>query len=187
MKVLLRNLSVYLWKLDLNRLKKQKEKKMNNKQVDYLTIFEKIVRDVSKILGKPITSKDFKIVDRGVPHKPPQKKEIPCGYTAVYTFLWAEKDCFLKIGKAGGKSTPRLTTQHYHAKSTRSNLSKQLLEDIEMSKKYKLTEENVSEWIKNNCRRIDIYFNPTLGKFANELCEACLHFRFNPKYENGIE
>lgn len=56
MKVLLRNLSVYLWKLDLNRLKKQKEKKMNNKQETI--VGSAIQKFIEKSLGERI-DKDF--------------------------------------------------------------------------------------------------------------------------------
>ena len=56
MNVLLRNLSVYLWKLDLNRLKKQKEKKMNNKQETI--VGSAIQKFIEKSLGERI-DKDF--------------------------------------------------------------------------------------------------------------------------------
>lgn len=41
----------------------------------------------------------------------------------------------------------------------------------------------MGEWIKNNCRRVDILIDESLGGFALELVEAILHYRFRPKYE----
>jgi hypothetical protein len=46
-----------------------------------------------------------------------------------------------------------------------------------------ITEENVGEWIKSNCRRIDIEIDADLGAFTLELVEAILHYKYTPKYE----
>ena len=148
---------------------------------DYLDAFAEIIIEVSKVLGKPITSKDFEIIDRGIPHNPPTK--LPKGKNAVYTFYYPEIKQFLKIGKVGSKSQARFTSQHYNPDSAKSSLAKSLLLDDEMKNKYLLTEQNIKFWIMNNCRRVDILFDVSLGRFANELCEAILHYKFEPKYE----
>ena len=46
-----------------------------------------------------------------------------------------------------------------------------------------INEDDVGEWIKRNCRRIDIEINVDLGIFALEFIEAVLHYKYTPKYE----
>ena len=111
------------------------------------------------------------MIDRGQPHSAPRK--LPDGKMAVYTFIYDGN--FLKIGKAGPNSNARYTSQHYNPGSANSNLAKSLIEDAEMEI-YGLTENNVSDWIKYNCRRIDIEMDADLGVFTLELVEAVLHF-----------
>lgn len=149
--------------------------------IDKVDIFSDLIKDVSKILGKPISPNAFEIIDRGIPHTPPTK--LPAGKTGVYTYFCPTENCFLKIGKVGTKSSARFTSQHYSPDSAKSTLAKSLLADQTMREKYNLTETNIKTWIKENCRRIDILFDVSLGKFANELCEAILHYKFEPKYE----
>ena len=99
---------------------------------------------------------------------------------AVYTFNY--KGNFLKIGKAGPKSKARFVSQHYNSKSAASTLAASILSDIDM--KYQgITAENVGDWIKCNCRRIDILIPADMGIFTLELIEAALHYKYEPKYE----
>ena len=63
-----------------------------------------------------------------------------------------------------------------------SNLAKSILSDVEMRDKG-INEDNVGEWIKQNCRRIDIEIDADLGIFALEFIEAVLHYKYIPKYE----
>ena len=72
---------------------------------------------------------------------------------AVYTFWYEGR--FLKIGKAGPNSNARFLSQHYNPKSARSTLAASILMDENMQD-IGITENNVGDWIKNNCHRIDI-------------------------------
>ena len=141
-----------------------------------------IIMQVSKDIGKPMQGSQLEIIDRGIPHEQPKGK--PSSKTGVYMFYNPKEGCFLKIGKVGLKSKARFCSQHYNFSiKTKSSLANSLLSDENMVRKYNLSIENVGDWIKKNCRRIDILIDASLGPFANELIEASLHYRFNPKYE----
>lgn len=98
----------------------------------------------------------------------------------VYTFWYKEK--FLKIGKAGPNSNARFLSQHYNPRSAQSTLAASILLDKGMQNEG-ITEGNVGDWIKNNCRRVDILLDADLGIFALELIEAALHYKYEPLYE----
>ena len=148
---------------------------------NFVEEFSKIIIDVSFILNKPISKNDFEIIDRGIPHKPPT--DLPEGKTAVYTFFCPKENRFLKIGKAGDRSKARFTSHHYNPGSANSNLAKSLLKDNELKNKYNYNEQNIKQWIKENCQRIDILFDVSLGQFANELFESIFHYKYEPRYE----
>ena len=57
-----------------------------------------------------------------------------------------------------------------------------ILQDTRMQGKG-IDEGNVGQWIKNNCRRIDILLDSDLGIFSLELIEAALHYKYEPVYE----
>jgi hypothetical protein len=145
--------------------------------LNYSDEFNKIIEEVSGILGKPIDKEKYKIVDRGMPHNP---QSLPVGVMGVYTFWY--NGSFLKIGKAGPKSNARFLSQHYNPRSAQSTLASSILSDKNMENK-SITEDNVGEWIKNNCRRIDVLLDVSLGIFALELVEAALHYKYEPTYE----
>lgn len=141
-----------------------------------------LVTQISKDIGKPMAETQLEIIDRGIPHEQPKGK--PDEKTGVYMFYNPKEECFLKIGKVGLKSNARFCSQHYNVSDkTKSSLANSLLNDENMVRKYNLSKENIGDWIKKNCRRIDILIDESLGQFANELIEASLHYRFNPKYE----
>lgn len=146
----------------------------------YSDEFNKIIEEVSGILGKPIDKEKYKVVDRGVPHNP---QILPNGMMGVYTFWY--NGSFLKIGKAGPKSNARFLSQHYNPKSAQSTLAASILADENMKNKG-ITENNVGEWIKHNCRRIDVLLDVRLGIFALELIESALHYKYEPTYEGFI-
>jgi hypothetical protein len=99
-------------------------------------------------------------------------------------FYCPKEKCFLKIGRVGTKSNARFSYQHYDPNHTKSNLAKSLLKDDEMKEKYDLSNENIGGWIKGNCHRINILFDvKNTNPFVNELVEACLHYKYNPRYE----
>jgi hypothetical protein len=145
--------------------------------VNVINEIDEIIRELSKILGKPIDPKFYEIHDRGIPHKP---KSMPKETMGIYTFWYEGKA--LKIGKAGPKSNPRFLSQHYNPKSTQSTLAASILRDENMYHTG-VVETNVGEWIKDNCQRVDILFSVELGIFTLKLIEAALHYKYDPVYE----
>lgn len=114
-----------------------------------------------------------------MPHTPPSS--LPRGKIAVYVFS-SNKDV-LKVGQVGPKSQARYTRHHYNPDSSRSNLSKSLIEDEDAKSKHNLSQETVGEWIKNNTDRVnfiveDDYYGPMLN-----LLEAFVQCRLQPVYE----
>lgn len=148
--------------------------------MDYIFEFNDLIQRTSSAIGKAIGADKYDIIDLGIPHKP---KGLPYGKMGVYTFSY--KDRFLKIGKAGSNSGARFLSQHYNPKSANSTLAASLIRDSAMAE-FGLIEGNVKDWIKQNCRRIDIVMDSTLGVFALELVEAVLHYHYEPKYEGFI-
>ena len=144
--------------------------------MDFINDFDQIILDVTRILGKPIDKGKYEIIDRGIPHQP---RSLPKKKMGVYTF-WYEGE-FLKIGRAGSNSNARFLSQHYN-QSAKSTLAASILADKKMQNKG-INEINVGDWIKNNCRRIDILLDVNLGIFTLELIEAALHYRYEPIYE----
>lgn len=136
-----------------------------------------IITNVFMKIVKEQTDFGMKIVDRGQPHMPMQ---LPKNKRAVYIFIY--KNQFLKIGKVGVNSNARFQSQHYIPNSAVSTLVKSILSDEDM-KRNKLNEYNISSWIKNNCRRIDILIDSTSSIFKMDLVEAILHYKYEPKYE----
>ena len=145
--------------------------------MDIVNDFNQIILDVSRVLGKPIVKEKYEIIDRGLPHQP---KSLPSGKMGVYTF-WFEGNS-LKIGKAGPSSNARFLSQHYNPRSAPSTLAASILLDKRMKEKG-ITENNVGDWIKTNCRRVDILLDRDLGIFTLELIEAALHYKYEPIYE----
>lgn len=148
--------------------------------MNYSDEFNKIIEEVSGILGKSINKEKYKVVDRGIPHKP---QSLPIGMMGVYTFWY--NDSALKIGKAGPKSNSRFFSQHYNPKSAQSTLAASILVDKNMEN-IGITGDNVGVWIRNNCRRVDILLDVSLGIFALELVEAALHYKYEPRYEGFV-
>lgn len=113
--------------------------------------------------------------DLGCPHQP---ELPPKGYSTVYLFKYGEE--YLKIGKAGVNSGARVLSQHYYCK-TPSSLAKSILRDIRMSY-LNLNAETVGNWIKENCRRINIYIKDD-DVFIYNYIEAMLQLKYQPRYE----
>jgi hypothetical protein len=145
--------------------------------MDYTQEFREIIINVSRLLGREVDMNKVEIIDRGMPHKPHSLKP---GTMGVYAFNY--KGRFLKIGKAGPNSNNRFLYQHYKPGAAMSTLAGSILPDPEMEG-LGITESNIGEWIKSNCRRIDILLNVDLGIFTLELVEAALHYKYEPKYE----
>lgn len=144
--------------------------------MDYIQEIGSLLQNVSLATGKEIPREKYEIVDRGVPHKP---NGLPKGKMGVYMFFYGGR--FLKIGKAGPNSDARFRSQHY-AFNAKSTLAKSIVGDADFAEKG-INEANVGDWIKNNCRRIDILIDASAGIFTLELIEGILHYVYEPKYE----
>lgn len=144
--------------------------------MDYVHEIDSLIQEVSLAIGKPISRDNYEIVDRGLPHIPPTR--LPAGKMAIYMFLLGDE--FLKIGKANLRSNARFCSQHYGLNAP-STLAKSLLSDSGMSG-LNVAPSNIKDWIKTNCRRIDVIINAELGVFALELIEGIMHYKYEPKY-----
>lgn len=141
--------------------------------------FKNLITMVSSASGKEINMAHIKIIDEGIPHKFPKKLPLNC--SAVYTFYYPKGDIFLKIGKVSKNSDTRYRYQHYGFQAN-STLAKSIVMDPELNDG-SITRENVKDWIFNNCQRVDIILDETLGLFALDLIESSLHYFYKPKYE----
>lgn len=148
--------------------------------MDLIREFDRIILEVSSVLGKPIEKHKYRIIDRGVPHQP---KTLPLQMMGIYTFCYNGE--FLKIGKARSNSNARFLSHHYNPRSARSTLAASILQDDRMQG-IGINESNVGQWIRNNCRRVDILLDSDLGIFSLELIEASLHYKYEPAYEGFI-
>ena len=139
---------------------------------------KKLIINTSKILGRPITGEDFYIEHQPCGHI---SKALPSGKMAIYTFVL--NDEFLKIGKAGTKSKARYQSHHYCIKSNKSTLANSLVND---PNEPNITNDNVTQWIRNNCERFDVILDIKLGNMALSFIEGMLHFKYKPRYEGWI-
>ena len=144
--------------------------------MDYVKEFHQHIYNATTAIGKPLDKLKYEIIDRGVPHKP---AGLPIGKMGIYTFYYDGH--FLKIGKAGAKSDSRFRSQHYGF-NAQSTLAKSIMNDVKMLA-LGINEKNIGEWIKKNCRRIDILIDVSAGIFTLELIEGILHYVYEPKYE----
>lgn len=145
--------------------------------MDYINEIDTLIQEVSLAIGKPISREKYEIIDRGLPHIPPSR--LPAEKMAVYMFLLGDE--FLKIGKANHRSNARFCSQHYGLNAP-STLAKSLLEDSGISNS-NINPSNIKDWIKTNCRRIDIIIDADLGVFTLELIEGIMHYKYEPRYE----
>jgi hypothetical protein len=145
--------------------------------MDIMKEFDEIINGVPRVLGKPIDKRKYIIIDRGLPHQP---KSLPKQSMGIYTFWYEGKP--LKIGKAGPKSNARFLSQHYNPGSAKNTLAKSILSDNRFNDQ-EIDKNNIGDWIKNNCARIDIIIDSDLGIFTLALIEAALHYKYDPIYE----
>jgi hypothetical protein len=145
--------------------------------IDYVHEIDTLIQEVSLAIGKPISRDTYEIIDRGLPHIPPTR--LPAGKMAIYMFLLGDE--FLKIGKVNQLSNARFCSQHYGL-DARSTFAKSLLSDSGMSD-LNIAPSNIKDWIKGNCRRIDVIIDADLGVFTLELIEGVMHYKYEPKYE----
>jgi len=135
----------------------------------------------TKNAGTPFKNDvDFKIVYQPKHHTP---LKLEKGYMAVYSFVY--KGEFLKIGQAGKSSNARYQSQHYLTFRNRgdaSTLSRRLVDDIN-NQSLGLNDNNVGQWVKDNCERYDVLIDAKYGKITLNFLEGLLQFKYHPKYE----
>ena len=138
-----------------------------------------LINSISRELGNEIKKDDVEIYDRGLPHNSP--KHLTKNHRAVYLFLYGDE--YLKIGKVNENSNARYTTGHYGFNHP-STLAKSIIRDEDFAQTNGINEFNVADWIKQNCRRIDIEISSILyDEFAVSLIEIILQYKLRPKYE----
>ncbi len=135
-------------------------------------------RSVARLAGVNLGTDDIGIEILPAPHRPPTR--LPPGKMAVYVFC--KGDRVLKIGKAGSKSQPRYTSQHYNPRSVSSTLAHSLLDDRETFGAA-IDEGNVKQWIKTHTGRINFLLDAGYGIAVLTLLEAFLQCRLKPRYE----
>jgi len=114
------------------------------------------------------------------PHVPAR---LPAGCCAVYAFSLSEN-----AGQrcpAGPNSNARFQSQHYHPRSSGSNLAKSLLHSPEQWKYLgivQLSEDNVKRWITDNVDR-DHFFLDESEKGQLRQLERFLRARLSPVFE----
>jgi hypothetical protein len=87
---------------------------------------EKIVKEVSKVLGREIKSDEFNVTVQNLSHTQPNKKDISEGRTGVYIFY--NNEGVFKVGKVGKKSAIRWSNMHYNKNGNVSTFAKSLVE-----------------------------------------------------------
>jgi hypothetical protein len=107
------------------------------------------------------------------------RSALPDGKAAVYIFL-ADGQC-LKVGKVNSKSRARFQSQHYSAKSSRSNLARSLVADDEF--RSMIGDGDCGEWIRKNTTRYNILIPVELGEPFLHFAEAFMILKLQPKFE----
>jgi hypothetical protein len=46
-----------------------------------------------------------------------------------------------------------------------------------------VNEDNVTDWVRNNCERFDVLIDAKLGKITLNFIEGLLQYKYQPKYE----
>lgn len=147
------------------------------------TKLKEIMDPILKNLGyKKFNWEEIKI-DEPSDHK--KTRKLDENEIAVYMFKYGKE--YLKIGKVGENSNPRLLYQHYNPNSCKSNLAKQLIDDkeddyygkewkklrknyienekyknnknAEEYKQYENARNKVGKWIRKHTSRTNIYLN----------------------------
>jgi hypothetical protein len=107
---------------------------------------------------------------------------LPKGRSYVYAFWMPDGDRYLKIGKAGPNSQPRIY-QHYSVDNAGSTLARSI-RDTPGSIGLLSAPGDPAKWIRENTR-LFLFIMPDGDRFARNFLEAYLHLRFNPVYEKG--
>lgn len=122
----------------------------------------------------PLPNLEIRVKDKAIKHLEPNQK-------AVYTFSYKNRP--LKIGIAGAKSHARLSSQHYLPNSCKSNLAKKILKLHSLVQFEELTNiQNIGNWIKENCERIDLIYT-NIDNWTLRLIESAMHYKYKPLFE----
>jgi len=139
---------------------------------------------VANLAGYSIGLPDVVYEVLPAPHHP---GNLPMGKQAVYVFSLANKSqSILKVGKVGVNSNARFLSQHYNPNSSRSNLAKSLLENIEALGSLgnvDINEANIGTWIKKYTDRENFYLASDQGLLLLSLLEVFMHCRLQPLFE----
>lgn len=135
---------------------------------------------ISMIAGNPTEEADLELEILTDPHKP---SALPKGKMAVYGFHY--NGVWLKVGKAGPNSKARYLSQHYHPKSSSSNLAKSIIQDAKRWKNIISDDDkkDMSSWMKSNLVRFNILLDASHPKELLSFLEAYLHLKLKPVYE----
>jgi len=136
---------------------------------------------VSQLLGKRIHNGSIWIEDLGCPHEPPKKRKR--NVSNVYIFMYENR--VLKVGKADINSDARHSSHHY----TPGGSTSSLYNSIKNSAGFMvlINKQDIGDWIKNNCRRIDIYINHEEDSFTLGMIESVLIYKLRPEFESRVE
>jgi hypothetical protein len=140
-----------------------------------------LVVKAAKFSGfKDVKSEDLElnVWNKGLKNHLPVKLPNTCG--AVYIFEYNKE--YLKVGKVGQKSNPRYQHQHYRVSSNISTFAKSLVNDSSNN----LTEEVVSDWIKENTTRYNIIIPCKYDRKFINFVEAFFILKCQPKYEGRL-
>ena len=152
---------------------------------------DKLIEDfleVARISGVPLSGHKMTTEILSAPHHRPAR--LPAGKKAIYAFLI--KGCCLKVGKAGPKSAPRFTSQHYNPRSTGSNLAKSVLMSRGLSKSIlpsiqseidQLSERDIGSWLENNTTRCQLFIDAEVDDLVLSIFEIFLQCRLKPLFE----
>ena len=151
---------------------------MNEKEIQSIM---KNFMQIANLSGIDISKDNLTSEIMGCPHEPPT--DLPKGRVAVYVFCHNKK-C-LKVGKAGPKSKPRFTYQHYNPGGASSTLADSLLKYQSNIGLDALTKKNVGNWIKTNTYRFNLFLNAKKNRFTWNLLEAYVQARLKPVFEGA--
>ena len=133
----------------------------------------------AELAGDPISRADIKVEYLNAPHRPPSR--LPAGMMAISGF-WGN-GVWLKIGKAGPKSSAHYTSQHYRPGRAQSSLAGSLANDPLMPSVGGFDQQAPGAWIRAAAHRVNILLPSTRRKELLSLLEAFLHQRLRPRYE----
>lgn len=125
-----------------------------------------------------VRSFEYEIEVRWPPHKPPGGLN---GHGAVYAYYWPERGAFLKVGKAGAKSSQRYQYHHY-GPNAGSTLFKDLKKECDILG-IPCEEKRLKSWMYAHLARADVLLAPGYDPQVLALLEAFLHLRWRPRYE----